>query len=102
MGEKKALRSFSFQKEGNITYYKTQEGRTIGIRDEILLKLANPLVLDRIVKRYPVKVKKSLSGNIYLLKVIPGENTLKVCNQIRKETGVFYAHPNLIKKIHRR
>ena len=41
-------------------------------------------------------------NNIYLLKVIPRENTLKVCNQVRKATGVLYAHPNLFKKIHRR
>jgi len=85
-----------------IIYYTTQEGHTIGINKEFIVKLKEDIPIQNLLDKYAILMKKKLAKNLYLLQVTNTEETLSITNQIYMERDVVYAHPNFIKKMQQR
>ena len=82
-----------------IHFYKTDRGQTVGISKAFILKLKEEKILDKLVEKYQLTVKKRLTQKLYLMEAKSIEETLDICNRLYEENNVSYAHPDFIKKI---
>jgi hypothetical protein len=85
-----------------IHFYKTAKGQIVGISKELIVKIKEEKVLDSLVVKYQVIVKKKLAQKLYLMEIKSTEKTLDICNKLYQENNVSYAHPNFIKRIVKR
>ncbi len=86
----------------NATYYKTQNNMTLGVTDEIILKLKDKNMLAYLSSRYNFIVIEELFPNMYLIKAPNKDETLPMANQLHLEESVSYASPNFLKTINKR
>ena len=98
----KSVETFQKTNSIHIDYYKTQEGYTVGISKEFIVKLKEEQALKSLIKKYSIIVNKRLAKNLYLMEVNSTEETLDISNQLYYDSNVSYAHPNFIKKIESR
>jgi len=97
--------SNTFQKmdaNHTIEYFKTPKGQTVGMGQEIIVKLKDTKALDSLVKKYAVNIKTKLTNKLYVLEVNSTKQTLEITNKLYLDANVSYAHPNLIKRIDKR
>lgn len=85
----------------NIKYYKTPNNQTVGVNDEIIIKLKNTDDLDKVITLYNLSLIEQISLQTYLLKS-NNTKTLEILDQIHSDDLVEYAHPNFIRKIQKR
>jgi len=85
-----------------IVYFKTPKGQTVGMGQEIIVKLKDTKALDSLVKKYAVNIKTKLTDKLYVLEVNSTKETLEITNELYLDANVSYAHPNFIKKIDKR
>ena len=86
----------------SIKYYKNTRGIVLGVSKSLILKIDSTSSLQKYINTYNLVVLKQLSDGLYLLKNNSKMPTLDVANQLTLEQGVTYAHPDFIKKIHKR
>ena len=86
----------------SVKYYKNTRGIVLGVSKNIILKVSNATSLQTYMDKYQLEVIKELSTGLYHLKNNSTMPTLDVANQLTLEQGVTYAHPDFIKKIHKR
>ena len=98
----KSVETFQKISSTKIDYYKTQEGHTVGISKEFIVKLKEEQALQNLIKKYSISLKKRLAKNLYLMEVNSTKETLIVTNELYHDSNVSYAHPNFIKKIESR
>ena len=85
-----------------IKYYKNTSGIVLGVSKNLILKVDNAKHLQMYVDKYKLTVLRKLSEGLYLLKSSGHSTTLDIANQLSIEEGVSYAHPDFIKKMHKR
>lgn len=88
--------------QDNIIYYKTSRNITLGVTNEIIIKLKDIGMLDYLKNKYNFELIKEIIPNTYLVKIQDNEATLETANLIHNETGVGYASPNFLKSINKR
>jgi len=86
----------------SVKYYKNTRGIVLGVSKNLILKIDSTSSLQKYINTYNLVVLKQLSEGLYLLKNNSKMPTLDVANQLTLEQGVTYAHPDFIKKIHKR
>ena len=86
----------------NIDYYKNSNGTILGVTDRLVVKLKDKGYLKSILKEYSLELLKVLGENLYLLKTKDRNLTIKISNALYKKDFVEYAHPDFIKKLHKR
>lgn len=82
-----------------IHFYKTDKGHIVGINRELILKLKEEKILDSLIEKYQLNLKKKLAKNLYLVEVKNTEAIFYTCNKLYNDANVSYAQPNFIKKI---
>lgn len=82
----------------NTDYYTNDKGITIGVNDQILLKLNNNADIDTVLTKYNLTLEKKLSSLLYLVKVSNKTLTIDTANRLNEDTYVQYAQPNFIKQ----
>ncbi len=85
------------QENKQFFYYKTKEGRLLGISDKILVKSNNKTLLKKYLTEYDLTLLKTLSDQLYLIKVSNKNMTLDIANELNEKEGVLYAHPDFKK-----
>jgi hypothetical protein len=85
-----------------IDYYKTSTDQTVGVTQEIMVKIEDNNSVENILKRYDLNLKQRLTPTIYVVETNSTQQTLKIANSLYEEANVSYAHPNFIKKIDKR
>ena len=86
----------------HIDYYKNSNGTILGVTDRLVVKLKDKGYLKSILKEYSLELLKVLGENLYLLKTKDRNLTIKISNALYKKDFVEYAHPDFIKKLHKR
>ena len=86
----------------HIDYYKNNNGIVLGVTDKLLVKLKDKTYLENILKEYHLIFVKKIDKNLYLLKTRDKNLTIKTSNMLIKKDFVEYAHPDFIKKLHKR
>jgi len=82
---------------GNIIYYKL-DNLDVAIKDSFFIVLEQGIILDDILKDYPIKLKKRYN-NSYLIKNLSNKTTLDITNQLYQDKRIKYAYPNFNRKI---
>ncbi len=81
-----------------IRYYKTEQNRIIGIKNEIILSCSSSEACQRVLNKYTLKEAKKLSENFYIILTPPSEELFDLASKLYNEEGVRAAHPNFVKK----
>ncbi len=84
------------------TYYRTLNNELVGVADRIIVGVKNKEVLEKIVKKYHLKVIEELKNNMFVLKTADRSLTLDTANEIYKIDGVEFSHPDFIKEKRKR
>jgi len=97
--EKVSSRSIENQ---NVRYYKTKDGREIGIKNEIIVKLKKGVDPKGFLLKYNIENSEHLGSTTYLLKLKRSQNVFTLSQEIYKDSDTIYAIPNRIQKYQRR
>jgi hypothetical protein len=85
------------QRDRQCFYYRTKEGRLLGISNKILVKSENDMLLKKYLNEYDLSIVKVLSKQLYLIEVTDKNVTLDIANQLNGKEGIVYAHPDFKK-----
>lgn len=85
------------QENKEFLYYKTSEGRLLGVGDKILVKSNNEVLLDQYLTEYNLTLLKTFSDHLYLIEVPNKSLTLDIANLLNRKEGILYAHPDFKK-----
>jgi len=85
-----------------LDYYKNDKDIILGVSDKLIVKFKDETNLKNALKQYSLKIEKSLSKNLYLLKTTNKKTTIDISNQLSTKQDVKYAHPDFVKKMIRR
>ncbi len=86
----------------NIKYYKTKDGRKIGIKNEIIVKLKKGVDPKGFFLKYNIKNTEHLGSTTYLLKLSASQNIFTLSQEMYKDSDTVYAVPNKIQKYYSR
>ena len=90
------------QRKVKATYYRTLNNDLVGIGDRIIVGVKNKKILEKIVKKYRLKVIEELKGNMFVLKTPERSLTLDIANEIYEMEGVEFSHPDFIREKRKR
>ena len=92
------------KKDSNQTihYYKTPTDQTVGVTQEIIVKIEDKKSLELLLKKYDLNLKQNLTIKLYVVETNSTQQTLEIANSLYAEDNVSYAHPNFIKRIDKR
>ena len=79
-------------------YYKTKDGRKIGIKNEIIVKLKKEVDPKGFFLKYNIENTEHLGSTTYLLKLSPSQNVFKLSQEMYKDSDTIYAVPNKVQK----
>ena len=82
----------------DIKYYKTKDGREIGIKNEIIVKLKKGINPKEFFLKYNIKNYEHLGSTTYLLKLSPSQNIFILSQKMYKDSDTIYAVPNKVQK----
>lgn len=89
-----------------VSWYSTAQGQVLGVTDQLLLKLQKDADLDGILGTHDMTLLHSLGPRLYLVRVksfTPDhEDTIRKANILNDQSGVLYAHPDLVSRPERR
>ncbi|QOY51864.1 hypothetical protein [Candidatus Sulfurimonas baltica] len=89
----------SAKSQGSVVYYKkTIDSSVVGIDDKIILQLAPHSDMHSLLSKYNVEILRKLSGDLYLLRVIGGENIFETAALLHEDCDTVFAQPNFIKQ----
>jgi len=86
----------------NIRYYKTKDGRVIGIKNEIIVKLKKGVDSKEFFSKYDIKNIEHLGSTTYLLKLEKSQDVFTLSQELYKDNDTIYAIPNRIQKYQKR
>ncbi len=86
----------------NIKYYKTKDGRKIGIKNEIIVKLKKDIDPKAFFLKYNITNSEHLGSTTYLLKLSPSQNVFTLSQEMYNDNDTIYAVPNKIQKYYKR
>lgn len=82
------------------SYVQIENNTSIQITNQILLQTNNGI--STIIEKYPIKLLKTITPNIYLVEVDTNQSVLSIANRLYEDKNILFAHPNTIKKIENR
>ena len=82
----------------NIIYYQTAQGKSLGVKDQIIISFSDASIKNHIQTEYSLKEVKKLSNTMYLYQTPSKEETLDIANQLTDITGIKFAQPDFLKK----
>lgn len=96
---KKELSFLGLTKAENspIRLYKNEDGITVGVSDQIIVKAISFNVIQPYLKELNVVLLKKLTNNLFLVKVQNSNSTITIANILAKKKHIQYAQPNFIK-----
>jgi len=86
----------------DVKYYKTKDGREIGIKNEIIVKLKKGVDPKSFFLKYNMKNTEHLGSTTYLLKLEKSQNVFTLSQEMYEDSDTIYAIPNRIQKYQRR
>ena len=86
----------------NVKYYKTKDGREIGIKNEIIVKLKKGVDEKVFFAKYNLTNTEHLGSTTYLLKLNKNQNIFTLSQDMHKDSDTIYAMPNRIQKYQKR
>lgn len=97
--KKKELSFLGLTKAENspIRLYKSENGITVGVNDQIIVKAISFNVIQPYLKELNVVLIKQLTNNLFLVKVQNSNSTITIANALAKNKHIQYAQPNFIK-----
>jgi len=102
-GKKVTVKKISDNRtNSSISYYKNSLGKKIGIKNEIIFKCMEGKECLSIVKGYNLTDISNLSNNIYIVKILNGNDIFEISQKLYLEDNIEFANPNFVKKRHRR
>jgi len=97
--DKLSTRSVDLQ---GVRYYKTKDGKEVGIKNEIIVKLKKDVDSKEFFSKYNIKNTEHLGSTTYLLKLEKSQNVFTLSQKMYKDSSTIYAIPNRIKKYQKR
>ncbi len=82
----------------NIDYYDTQNGITVGVSDNIIVKINPDANVTIYLDEFNLTIEKELDENLYLLKAQNKNLTIDIANRLSEKSDIHYAHPDFMKK----
>ena len=82
----------------NIDYYQNNQGIVLGVTDRLIVKLKDNKDLEQTLNEFNLRLEKTLSKNLYLLKTINKNLTIDISNRLSEKEYIEYSHPDFIKK----
>lgn len=82
----------------NIDYYQNDKGIVLGVTDKLIVKLKDDKNLEQVLNEFTLKIEKTLSKNLYLLKTTNKNLTIDISNRLSEKEYIEYSHPDFIKK----
>ncbi len=98
------LKSISTRSLNNsaVKYYKTRDGRKIGIKNEIIVKLKKDIDPNAFFEKYDIQKSEHLGSTVYLLKLSSSQNVFLLTQKMAKDNDAIYAMPNKVQKYYKR
>ena len=83
-------------------YYKTAQGATIGVRDDILVECEEGSNCTEVLSKYETTSISNLSENIFIVKIAKDKNIFEFAQKLYSDKHIKIAHPNIRKNRRRR
>lgn len=94
------LRSLDIKE--SVKQYTTKDGRIIGIKNEIIVKLKEEADSTMFFTSYDLNNIEKISTNTYLVKLTKAQNIFTLSQKLYESSNTIYAIPNKIQKVQRR
>lgn len=91
----KSLKSIN---DNNITYYKNSRGKTVGVKNEIIVKCESEDACLKLFSDYNLTNTKKLASRFYLVTVPQNQELFDLSTKLYEEEDVKMAHPNFVKE----
>lgn len=95
---KNQMVSLEKTKEG---FYKNSNGMEVQIKNNFFIKLNDRTEIKELLEKYNLVLLKEYSNRLFLVKS-DIEKLLELIETIDNDNDVFYAYPNLYKKLEKR
>lgn len=82
----------------HLKFFRTQNGKKIGVTDEILVKCKDGVNCKEFLSQLNLKDILKLSSTIFEIKVDNNDNVFSVSRELYETGKVKFAHPNFVKK----
>jgi hypothetical protein len=86
----------------DIEYYKYDSGRTVGVKNEVLVKCKDLSSCEDIFKKYNLTNYKNLTSSIILITLNKEQNPFEISQKLYEEESIDISQPNFVKKRHKR
>lgn len=83
-------------------YYKTATGKSIGVRDDILVECVANKDCQGVLSKYEITEMSQLTDSIYIVKIASDKNVFEFAQKLYGDSDIKLAHPNLRKIRNRR
>jgi hypothetical protein len=83
-------------------YYKTATGKSIGVRDDILVECVANKDCKEVLSKYEITEISQLTDSIYIIKISSDKNVFEFAQKLYGDNNIKIAHPNLRKIRNRR
>ena len=83
-------------------YYRTSQGTTIGVRDDILVECVEGIDCKEVLSKYETISVSNLSKNIFIVKIAKDKNIFKFAQKLYSDKSIKIAHPNIRQNKRRR
>jgi len=100
-GELVELKKMYTQRDANkntIEYFKTNSGKKIGIKDEILVKCKAGVDCIALLNQFGLDDISKITDTIFVAKTEDFDNIFNVCRGLFESKKVEFAHPNFVKE----
>ena len=82
----------------SVVWYTTADGRSIGVKQEILITWENPAAKEQVLQKYSFDTREDLSNTMTLLSLDSAVDIFALSIQLYDEPATKSAQPNLIKE----
>ncbi|QOY54437.1 hypothetical protein HUE87_11250 [Candidatus Sulfurimonas marisnigri] len=82
---------------GVVYYKKTADSNVVGVDDKIIVQLSRHSDIHSLLSKCNVEILRKLGGDLYLLKVLGGENVFETAAVLHEDSDTVFAQPNFIK-----
>ncbi len=82
----------------DVNYYKTQKGKKVGIRDQILVQCKENIDCEKLLKSYKLFNYRKITQKIFVVKIENYDEIFLLSRKLFESGDVQFAHPNFIKE----
>lgn len=101
-GKKVQLTKLKENRSSNVVYYENSAGQKIGVKNQVLVKCESNDKCKKIFDKYNLTEIENLTSSIVLIKLKQNEDPFELSQKLYLEDGISIAHPNFVKKRHKR